>query len=149
MRQVGIETRLTLRQSKILHQGHRPAQHMWRNSLYFYIYVIGYLNCSVLYKNYCISAYVAAGKFCCNTTRHCGMICRMLQVEIKCHNILILIVTWRLRIVLKHRTNSLFVVFFLSQSGCEYEKNILIPFPVGYEEILFFRPFIYIWTGWK
>ena len=29
----------------------------------FYIYVIGYVVCSTLEKSYCISAYVAAGKF--------------------------------------------------------------------------------------
>ena len=31
--------------------------------VYFYVYAIGYLDCSVLEKSNCISAYVAAGKF--------------------------------------------------------------------------------------
>ena len=35
--------------------------------IFFYIYVIGYLECSILAKSDCISAYVAAGKFAHNS----------------------------------------------------------------------------------
>ena len=65
MIQAGIETLKNLRQLDILPQSHRHFQRKRKGFLhiYFYIYIIGNLEWSVLEKSYCISQYVAAGKF--------------------------------------------------------------------------------------
>ena len=58
-------TQLTSHQLNILSQSHHHFQYKWKNFLciLFNIDIIHYLECSVLEKSYCISAYVAAGRF--------------------------------------------------------------------------------------
>ena len=94
--------------------------------------------------------------------------CNMTGYSITCHNILILIVTWRFRLALIHRRNKLFFFvfcffvfcflccfffFFLSQSGCKSEKFyfnsiscLIWRSPVNFLEHRFISMFL---TGWK
>ena len=60
MLQAEIESQLTLCLSDILPQGHHHSLHKWRNFLHI-CYKLP--KCSIHEKSYCISAYVAAGKF--------------------------------------------------------------------------------------
>ena len=48
----------------VLPESHHLSRCWWRNFLRisFYTYVIGYRECSIHEKNYCVSAYVVAGK---------------------------------------------------------------------------------------